>query len=66
VDNSERSINMPKISERLESIRNLIIWDLHQQQETEKDIGTILNMSTAQIYNIINKLNNQPKAEEGK
>jgi len=57
---------MPKISERLESIRNLIIWDLHQQQETEKDIGTILNMSTAQIYNIINKLNNQPKAEEGK
>lgn len=44
---------MPRINQRLEEIRNLIIWDLFQQQESAEDIGKIFSMSTAQIYNII-------------
>lgn len=59
MDNSERSTNMPRISERLEQIRNLVIWDLFQHQETAEDIGTIFSMSTAQIYNIVKELKNK-------
>lgn len=50
---------MPRISERLEQIRNLVIWDLFQHQETAEDIGTIFSMSTAQIYNIVKELKNK-------
>ncbi len=44
---------MPRLNERLEQIRNVIIWDLYQGQETAEDIGLIFGLTTSQVYNII-------------
>ncbi len=53
---------MPRLNERLEQIRNVIIWDLYQGQETAEDIGLIFGLTTSQVYNIIKTM----KEKKGK
>ncbi len=47
---------MRRINERLEEIRNLLIWDLWQQKVTVADIAQIFDSTTSQIYNIIKEM----------
>ena len=54
---------MPKINEKLQAIRNLLIWDLYQQQETAEDIGIIFSMTTSQIYNILKTLKSEERSK---
>lgn len=44
---------MPKLSKRLEEIRNKVILMLFNKQYSAKEIGNIFDLTTSQIYNII-------------
>lgn len=50
---------MPKLTERLQQIRDAVIWDLYQQEVTAEDIGIIFGRTTSQIYNIIKDMKGQ-------